>query len=388
MNPHLRTVLVSVLSAGAGWVACRWSQREQVEVNQATAPASSTTAGFITGSKPTNTNSSTSSSITKKRGEHAKQLRTALEEQDPLKRAAKYFEILAATTADNAAEVREVWKEYQATGKDYMALEPLTLYGLGKALGTKALTDRIQSSGAGWQAWMAPELEGVVAADPVAARKWFDAHPDEAWREAAVTPYLCAMAKTAPQNMAAMLNSLDPDLQAKAVGSVASTICGEHGADGTLAWLKQLVPPATSASPAWLKSAYDVAITQMAKAPVACGNAARVVEETAGDGCFSSDIAAMVAGRYAWSGATNALEWSERIALKRGEAEPQLRMKLVCSVLSKTLDHDATAVSSWCASRFQGPDRDRAKATLLKRIGTKKPELAAKVEAVFAGSDK
>ena len=266
-----------------------------------------------------------------------------------------------------------------------MALEPLTLFALGKALGTKALTDRIESSGAGWQSWMAPELEGVVAADPVAARKWFDAHPDEAWREAAVTPYLCAMAKTAPQNMAAMLNSLDPDLQSKAVGAVASTICGEHGADGTLAWLKQLMPPATKASPTWLKSAYEIAINQMARAPVACANAARVVEETAGDGCFSSETAAMVAGRYGWSGATNALEWSERVALIRGATEPQLRMQLVCSVLSKTLDHDAAAASVWCASRFQGADRDRAKATILKRIGFSKPELVTKVEAAFAG---
>ena len=117
MNQHLRTFLVSVISVGVGWAVSRWSQREAVEVNVSQPATAITTVETATGQRSGGVGGAASDSTAKKSGEHAKQLRTALEELDPLKRAAKYFEILANTTADNASEVREVWKEYQATGK-------------------------------------------------------------------------------------------------------------------------------------------------------------------------------------------------------------------------------------------------------------------------------
>lgn len=153
--------------------------------------------------------------------------------------------------------------------------------------------------------------------------------------------------------------------------------------EGTLTWLRQLMPPATTQSPEWLQTAYRVAVNQMARAAHAAPNAARLVEETAGDPCFTPDMAVRVGSRYAWSGANAALDWADRVSAKQKGNASQVRMQIVSGVLSQTMDHDAANASKWCAERLQGPDREQAKALLVQRMAAK-PELLSQVNQAFA----
>jgi hypothetical protein len=374
-------IIVALLAAAGGWFGGSRVRRDHMQSVSSTAPVAEIPAAAVAADNSMDGNGRPSG--TKVAGALGKRLRAALIDHDSLRGQADYFQALTLTTADNVEELRAVWSELLGSGKAFKDLEPITLQTFGRAEGTVALERLLREFGPGWQSWMAPVFDGVISKDPAAARAWFDSHPDEKWREAAVTPYLCAMARQRPQDIAGMLNGLDSEFTNRAAGPVASALCGSEGAAGAGLWLQQNMPAAGEAPKPWLQQAYDTIISQVALTPAGAGTAATMLEEGRGNPCFNPQTAAYVAGRYAWSGAVNALNWADRLHAARGDSLPTLRAELTASIISQTNDQDAEASSAWCAQKLSGAERQQAREALLNKFGPNSPDFEAKLNLIF-----
>jgi hypothetical protein len=378
---QLLPCLLSATAAGfLGWMAHGWLSSDGVnkEAAETPGPSEARAASQKTGA-PRQAGGITTTVAAQ--GSHGAAVRAALAEKDPVRRTAQYMALLAATTPENWKELDKAWEDFKRSGRAYLDLEPMTLRTLGGTLGAESFDFLLKRFGSRWMDWMGPMMEGAVASDPAGSRKWFDAHTDETWRENAVTPFLCAMAKADPRQATRMLDGLDPEFQLKAAGRVAEAVSGEGGAEGTLAWLRQLAEKPTP----WMARAYQQSISSLAYAGSAAPEAARVVEALADGPCWSEESAAMVAGRSVWSRATETYDWIERLAKRPGGVSPQGRRRMLASALNQTLKHDFADVGRWSATHLTGEEREFAKTTLLARTDESQAKLRVELEGIFAG---
>jgi hypothetical protein len=380
-SPNFRLIAVTLLAAAGGWLARGFILGDHMHSAPNVEPTLwLPTAQRVVGSSGPSTGENPAKRLAEAFGQ---QLREALNNPDSLRGQADYLQALTLTTEDNVEELRAVWSELLGSGKSFKHLEPITLQTFGKAEGTRALDRLLKEFGSAWQSWMSPVFDGVISKDPAAARLWFDNHSDEKWREAAVTPYLCAMARQRPQDIAGMLNGLDSEFTNKAAGPVASALCGSGGAAGAGEWLRQNMPADGETPKPWLQQAYNTIISQVALTPAGAKTAAAMLDESASAPCFNAKTAIYVAGRYTWSGAVKALEWADRLHAARGDTIPELRAQLTASIISQTLDHDAEASSAWCAGRLTGVERQQARTALLQKFATKSPGFEEKLSLLF-----